>query len=202
VNKQHIDGDMHWIPVLDDMLHANVWSASLTAVALNGLEIDTVTNRTGPDPYAQFITSGSPRIYAPLIGVQYMAFETKGTLTQERAEERDIGTNTLIVPCEGKLELGLEMGGQVYTVPKKSLITHDLGEGTCATNIVGSDYYAKVNGWTLGEPFGSNYYMAYSFDKPAVGIATRAAVAHGATLDGKGGNKKCATTMKGSPLDV
>lgn len=171
VNKELVDGDMNWVPSVDN--DNGFWEVEVSDA---GIDEDMV----GFTAKSAIIDTGTSYMFLPEPDALALHKLVKG-YSQEG--------ETFTVPCDTRVEIKIQFGDTAYGISTKDWVGGTT-KGGCRSNIFGRKTFGDDQ-WLLGDVFLKNVYAGFDLDNGKVGFGKRKSEASA------GGEKEGSSTSTG-----
>jgi len=155
-NTNRYDGDLSWTKTVDN--ENGYWEIAISGAGFDGKTTD-FTGRTA------ILDSGTSYILMPSGDALALHSLIKGFTQSEDGE-------TFTVPCSTTKPVQIKFGSKSFDVSTKDYMGGSVGNGNCASNIIGRQVFGEKQ-WLVGDVFLKNIYSVFDVDNSQVGFGVK-----------------------------
>ncbi|KAF2709183.1 acid protease [Pleomassaria siparia CBS 279.74] len=153
-NKERYDGDLSFNPTIEN--DNGYWEIGVVDAGYDG-------KMAGLSGKSAVLDSGTSYILMP----QPDAVALHKLITGYTQSDE-----TFTVPCSTAKPIQIKFGDQTYDISPADYVGSDVGNGNCASNIVGRQVFADTQ-WLVGDVFFKNVYAVFDSDNSQVGFGVK-----------------------------
>ncbi|KAF1835082.1 acid protease [Decorospora gaudefroyi] len=170
INTERFDGNINYIPVVDDNDAAEGDESGFWEIPLEDAGVDE-SSGSGFEARTAIIDTGTSYILMPRPDAEMLHAEITGV--QQDGE-------TFFVPCDTQTVLWFAFGGQSYNISTADWVGGpvEARPGLCRSNIVGRRTFGERQ-WLVGDVFLKNVYAVFDFGEAGEGEGEGARVGFG-----------------------
>jgi len=150
-NKDRYDGDLAYNPTIAN--ENGYWEIAIADAGFDGKTIGTKGK-------SAIIDSGTSYI---------LMSENDAVALHGLIPDSTHSGETFTVPCSTTKPVQIKFGDRTYDISTADYVGRDLGNGNCASNIVGRQAFGE-NQWLVGDVFLKNVYTVFDSDNSRVGF--------------------------------